>query len=289
MSEATRTLLILIGINTLLAWGAYIVLKTGQLSLGQAGFMAIGGYGAGVLTGEHGFALIPATLIAGAAAAAVGVLLGFPALRLRGLYLALLTIGFGELVVVGLANWDYVGGVSGLPVVGGTSLGLVWGCVAVALVFLVALGRSRLGWAMDAVREDDVAAASLGVNVTYIKLLAFALGGFVTAFAGALYANYQLFIQPGNFDFSQSVLIVLYVVLGGAETFIGPAVGAAVLTWLPELIRDLQEWRLFVYGALLVAVMAVRPQGLISRQTLHRAIAPARRRGDEAGKAGGVA
>jgi branched-chain amino acid transport system permease protein len=289
MSEATRSLLILIGINTLLAWGAYIVLKTGQLSLGQAGFMAIGGYGAGVLTGEHGFALIPATLIAGAVAAAVGVLLGFPALRLRGLYLALLTIGFGELVVVGLANWDYVGGVSGLPVVGGTSLGLVWGCVAVALVFLVALGRSRLGWAMDAVREDDVAAASLGVNVTYIKLLAFALGGFVTAFAGALYANYQLFIQPGNFDFSQSVLIVLYVVLGGAETFIGPAVGAAVLTWLPELIRDLQEWRLFVYGALLVAVMAVRPQGLISRQTLHTAVAPVRTRGDKAGKAGEVA
>lgn len=278
MSEATRTLLILIGINTLLAWGAYIVLKTGQLSLGQAGFMAIGGYSAGVLSGEHGLPLIPATLIAGAVAATVGVLLGFPALRLRGLYLALLTIGFGELVVVGLANWDYVGGVSGLPVVGGTSLGLVWGCVAVALVFLVALGRSRLGWAMDAVREDDVAAASLGVNVTYIKLLAFALGGFVTAFAGALYANYQLFIQPGNFDFSQSVLIVLYVVLGGAETFVGPAVGAAVLTWLPELTRDLQEWRLFVYGALLVAVMAVRPQGLISRQTLHAAVAPAQRR-----------
>lgn len=276
MSEATRTLLVLIGINVLLAWGAYLVLKTGQLSLGQAGFMALGGYGAGLLMAERGLALIPAMLVAGTIAAGAGALLGLPALRLRGLYLALLTIGFGELVVVGLANWEHVGGVAGYPVPGGASLGLVWGTVAVVLVFLVVLSRSRLGWAMDAVSEDDVAAASLGVNVTYIKVLAFALGGFVSAVGGALFASYQLFIQPGNFDFFQSVLIVLYVVLGGLETFVGAAAGAIVLTWLPELIRGLEEWRFLVYGALLVLVMAVRPKGLIARGTLRAPFAVAR-------------
>lgn len=279
-SAETLAILTFIGINILLAWGAWIVFMTGQITLGQAAFMAIGAYVAGVLTVKEGLDLIPAMLVAGLVAAVFGAAVGFPALRLRGLYLALMTIGVGKLVVVFFSNLEAVGGVAGFPGPAGTTIGLVWATVGIALVFVWLLSHSRLGWAFEAIREDEVAAAAMGVNVTYLKVLAFALGGFMTAVAGALWAHFLLFISPANFGFFQSVLIVLFVVLGGMQTLWGPALGAAVLTYLPEAIRGLDAWRFFAFGAVLVAMMAVRPEGLVSRRAtavlggLARSLAP---------------
>lgn len=265
MSEAFLSVAMLVGVNVLLAWGAYVVFMAGQLSLGQGAFMAIGAYVSGVLTVRLGLPLVPAMLVGGLAAAAFGAAIGFPALRVRGIYLAMVTLGVGEAVRVFFQNFEYTGANAGFPGPRGTSLPLVYVTLIVALAFVWRLSRSRLGWALTAVREDELAAAAMGLNVTSLKVLAFALGGFITAVAGALYAHFLLFIRPEMFGFHESVLIVLFLVLGGTQTFWGPAVGAVLLTVLPELARGLEAWRLFAFGALLVLMMAVRPQGLVSR------------------------
>jgi branched-chain amino acid transport system permease protein len=290
MSAEFLTLATLAGINILLAWGVYVIYLTGQISLGQGAFMAIGAYVSGVLTVNFGLPLIAAMLLGGVAAAVFGVILGFPALRVHGVYLVMVTIGVGVSVRVFFQNFEYTGGSAGFPGPSGTTLPLVYAVVLLGLLFLWRLTRSRLGWALNAVREDEVAAAAMGLNVTYLKVFSFALGGFITAIAGALYAHFLLFIRPESFGFEQSVLIVLFMVLGGVQTFWGPVVGALVLTLLPELMRDLEAWRLFAYGALLVFMMAVRPQGIITRNLLTslvrlaRRVAPAvfRSRGDDA-------
>ena len=270
MSEGWLTVAALVGINVLLAWGAYVVFMAGQLSLGQGAFMAIGAYVSGVLTVKLGVPLVPAMLVAGLVAALFGAIVGFPALRVRGIYLAMVTLGVGEATRVFFQNFEYTGGSAGFPGPRGTTLPLVLATVALALVFLWRLGRSRLGWALEAVREDELAAAAMGLNVTYLKVLAFVLGGFLTAVAGALYAHFLLFIRPEHFGFHQSVQIVLFLVLGGVQTFWGPAVGALLLTVLPELARGLEAWRVFAFGALLVLMMAVRPQGIVSRAMVAR-------------------
>lgn len=288
MSEAALTLATLVGINVLLAWGVYVVFLTGQISLGQAAFMALGAYSSGVLTVKFGVPLVPALLAGGLFAAVFGVLVGFPALRVRGIYLAMVTLGVGEAVRVFFQNFEYTGGTAGFPGPSGTTLPLVLAADALALALLWRLSRTRLGWALEAVRGDEVAAASLGLNVTYLKVLAFVLGGFITAVAGGLYAHFLLFVRPEHFGFLQSVTIVLFVVLGGAQTLWGPLLGAVLLTLLPELARGLEAWRFFAFGALLVLLMAVRPQGLLTRDLLVRlsGLAPrvaAARRRDGAG------
>lgn len=290
MSAEFGTFATLAGINILLAWGVYVVFLTGQISLGQGAFMAIGAYVSSVLTVNFGSPLIVAILIGGFASTLFGVAIGFPALRVHGVYLVMVTIGVGEAVRVFFQNFEYTGANAGFPGPTGTTLPLVYATVLVGLLFLWRLRGSRLGWALTAVREDEVAASAMGLNVTYFKVLAFALGGFITALAGGLYAHFLLFIRPESFGFEQSVLIVLFLVLGGTQTFWGPAVGALILTALPELMRDLEAWRLFAYGALLVVMMAVRPQGLVTRNAISwlsnftRRLVPATTSGDSDGR-----
>ena len=254
---------IFLGINALMALSVYVPLAAGLISLGQGGFMAIGAYTSAVMTkAGYPFAL---ALPAGALLAAVaGLIVGAPALRVRGMYLMILTLGFGEIVRVFFLNFEPTGGPSGL---GGippdTQLSWVVVACAVILLVLFRMRRSRLGRAMIAVHEDDLAAEAMGINLLRIKLTAFSLGALLAGLAGGFYAHQALFIDANQFDFAQSALAFLYVVLGGPATPLGPVVGAAILTLLPELLRFIQDWRMTFVGALLVLVAIWRPNGLI--------------------------
>lgn len=259
-----------VGINVLLALGLYFTLATGQFSVGHGGFMAIGAYSASILTVNFGWALIPAVLTGGAAAFVVGVLIGLPVLRFSHLYLAMATFGFGEIVRATFSVIDYVGGVGGMRGMMGTTAPMVLGFVALAALFSWLHSRSRWGLACDAIRQDEDAAAAMGIDVRLNKVLAFGLGAAITGIGGGLYAHHFFFIEPTSFGLHMSVAIILFVIFGGIETFWGAILGAAVLSLLPDLFRFLKDWYLFLYGLLFVLLMIFRPQGVIDRALLRR-------------------
>jgi branched-chain amino acid transport system permease protein len=254
---------IFLGIDILLALSLYVPLSAGLISLGQGGFMAIGAYLSAVLT-KAGIAFFFAILAGGFLAALVGLLVGIPALRIRGIYLMILTLGFGEIVKVFFLNFDPTGAASGL---GGIAPLTDWRWVAGACVLAFGvvwrMRYSRLGRAMIAVHQDDTAAEAMGINLTQVTLAAFCIGAFLAGIAGALYAHEALFIDPNQFGFARSAIIFLYVVLGGPANPFGPVVGTAVVDLLPEFLRGLQDWRMTVFGSLLVIVAIWRPDGLI--------------------------
>ncbi|MCZ7564069.1 MAG: branched-chain amino acid ABC transporter permease [Burkholderiales bacterium] len=258
------------GINILLALSAYAMLATDRLSLGNAGFMAIGAYVSSFLTVELGWNLYPA-LAAGACAAAVtGALVGLPVLRLQGIYFVMGTLAFGEVVRTFFQNFEPTGGAYGMRGMSGTSLEMIAAFVAVFVLLFLAFEVSRAGRAAYAVRDDDQAARSIGINVTGARLLALVSGALIAGIAGALFAHYALYIESGNFNFLVSANAVLFVILGGMQTFWGAVLGAVIFTLLPEALRFLADWRLSAYGALLVALMVLRPEGLLTRTFLIR-------------------
>lgn len=256
------------GINVLLAWSVYIVLMTGSLSFAQGTFMAIGCYAAGVLTVNFGWPLLAATLAGAACASVVAAVVGWPALRLRGVYLILVTIGITFCGRVLLENIEYVGGVAGFGGMTGTTNTAVLVTVGVVGACLFWISRSPLQRIFDAVREDDRVAASLGINVPLVRLIGFASGAFIAAVAGSLYGHYMSFVRPENFDILLSVYVVLYVVLGGVNNMWGAMLGATVMTLLPEYFRVLAEWRPTVFGLAILLMLLFRPQGLLSFRTL---------------------
>ena len=266
--------LVQLGINVILALSLYFPLSAGQLSLGQGGFMAIGAYLASWLTATLGWPWPLAFATAAAAAGLVGALVGLPALRVRGIYLVLLTMAFGEIVRVFFLNFTPTGaaqGFRGMPFV--TSLPLV-AVLAVLIAILAArTAASRMGRAFAAINRDELAAEVMGIDVTRAKLASFTVGAVVAGLAGALWAHYVQFIEPEEFGFARSVMPFTFVVVGGLQTFWGSLVGAAVLTLLPEWLRFLKEWRLALYGVAMLAVMIVRPQGLVD----HRLVDAVRR------------
>ncbi len=256
------------GINILLALGLYFTLATGQFSVGHGGFMAIGAYTASVLTVNFGWALVPAVLCGAGAAFAIGVLIGLPVLRFSHLYLAMATFGFGEIVRAVFSITDYVGGVGGMRGMMGTTAPMVLVFVAFAIAFSWLHARSRWGLACDAIRQDENAAAAMGIDVRLNKVLAFGVGAALTGMGGGLYAHHFFFIDPPTFGLQMSVAIILFVIFGGIETFWGAVLGAIVLSLLPDLFRFLKDWYLFVYGLLFIVLMIFRPQGVIDRRLL---------------------
>jgi len=258
------------GINALLALGLYFTLATGQFSVGHGGFMAIGAYTASILTVNFGWGLISAVLCGALAAFVIGVLIGLPVLRFSHLYLAMATFGFGEIVRAAFSVTDYVGGVGGLRGMQGTTAPLVLAFVALAMAFSWLHARSRWGLACDAIRQDEDAAAAMGVDVRLNKVLAFGVGAAITGIGGGLYAHHFFFIDPPTFGLQMSVAIILFVIFGGVETFWGAVLGAIVLSLLPDLFRFLKDWYLFMYGLLFVLLMIFRPQGVIDRRLLRR-------------------
>lgn len=264
------------GINVLLAWSVYVVLMTGSLSFAQGMFMAVGCYTAGVLTVNFGWPLLPATLVAAAFASIVAAVVGWPALRLRGVYLILVTIGITFCGRVLLENVEYVGGVSGFSGMSGATHITVLVTVALVGAALFWLSRSPLQRTLDAVREDDRVAASLGINVPVVRLIGFASGAFIAAIAGSLFGHYMSFVRPESFDILLSVYVVLYVVLGGVNNMWGALLGATVMTLLPEYFRVLAEWRPTVFGLAILLMLLFRPQGLLSFRTLSSRWKPAK-------------
>jgi branched-chain amino acid transport system permease protein len=252
------------GVNILLAWSVYIILMSGSLSFANGGFMLIGAYVSGVLSVRFGVPLLIAAPLAGAATFLFGVLVGFPALRTRGIYLILVTVGIAVSVRGVIESIDYVGGVQGLGGMAGT---LPWHVVALVVAVGLALwllSRSPLQRILDAVREDELVAGSMGINVVHVKLVCFGAGAFLAAVAGSLYAHYMLHVTPDEFGILVSVYIVLYVVLGGANNIWGPPLGATIMTMVPEMIRGIAEWRPTVFGLVIIVLLLLRPDGLLA-------------------------
>lgn len=272
------------GINALLALGLYITVSTGQFSVGHGGFMAIGAYVASIFTVNLGLPLVPAMVIGGACAFLVGGLIGLPVMRFDMIYLAMATLGFGEIVRSVLSTIDYVGGVAGMRGMSGTTIWHVLVTLAIVLVLAWLHDRSRMGIAYDAVRQDADAAMAMGIDVRQVKVGAFAIGAGITGMAGALYAHHILFIDPEAFGFPMSIAIVLFVIFGGLGVFWGPVLGAIVLTVLPELLHFIKDWYLFLYGGLYVVMMIWRPQGIVDRAMVNRIGRLFRRRTAPAGR-----
>jgi len=253
-------------INILMAWSVYIALAAGALSFGSSAFMAAGCYVAGLLTVQAGWPLLPACLAGGAAAGLLGFLLGFPALRVRGIYLILTTIGMSMSMVVVLENIDAVGGSVGL---GGMAGATLWHGVAAVMVvgaLLWWVSRSPLQRVLDAVREDEEVAGALGIHVVLVKLGAFAAGALVAGFAGGLYGHYLSFVRPDSFNVLVSIYAVMFVILGGVNNLWGAALGAAIMTIVPEQVAFMREWRPTVFALTIIVLLLVRPQGLLTRR-----------------------
>jgi branched-chain amino acid transport system permease protein len=261
-------LLLNVGTNIILALSLYITFKTGQVSLGHAGFMAIGAYFSAVLTVKFGVPLLLAVLVAGIPSALFGVLIGIPVLRLKGLYLAIATLGFGIIVQIFFENFSYTGASMGFFGMKGTSIALVYAIVLILVYVFWKLDKSRIGRAFEAIKEDEIIAESMGVNTVPLKVASFAIGAAIAGIGGALDAHHSFYIDAHDFGFMRSVTILLFLVFGGAETFIGAIVGATLLTLLPEWLRFLNDYRMIFYGFLLIFLMIFRPQGLIDKKLL---------------------
>lgn len=258
-----------IGINSLLALSLYITLSAGQLSLGNAAFAGIGGYTSGILTMHYG---APYLLSLGAGAIAPGLialLIGIPVLRLKGVFLAMATLAFGEVVRIAAVNLDITGGAQGLVGIPNTTKGWFIYVVLAAVCYVVARFRwSRAGWAFATLREDETAAATLGIHTTYYKTLAFTIGALIAGLAGAMYAHLNFIITPGEFGFSAAVQLLIYNIVGGTRAWYGPVLGAVLLTTLPEILRGIGvtagPLRMAVNGLILLLVILFLPNGLIS-------------------------
>jgi branched-chain amino acid transport system permease protein len=262
-----------IGINALLALSVYTTLSCGQLALSSAGFMAIGAYAAAILTlklqAPFPLALLAATLLP----ALVAVPLGLPVLRIRGVFLAIATVAFGEVVRLGLVNWDYVEGAQGLVAIPQkTSVGLVYAAVALALVVLWRIRGSKWGFALEAIREDEAAARTMGIHTTAYKLAMLVAGAALAGLAGALEAHFSFMVAPNGFAFGRVVDMLVFAVFGGTAAFYGPVIGAAFLTVLPELLREVAPLlgiepgplRTLVNGFVLLAIILFLPNGIVS-------------------------
>jgi len=242
----------------------YITLRAGMLTLANVGFMAVGAY-TSVLLHVNGHVPLPLAVLAGALAAGVlAIPIGIPVLRLQGIFLAIATIGFGQVVVGAILNTPVTGEGRGLTVPDASSslLPAYLSLVVVAYV-LWRLAGTRLGKAWDAVREDALAAEAQGIDVARYRMLAFVLGAVLAGYAGALEAHINFFIDTSLYSFQRVVGVLVFATLGGIGRVAGPVVGSTILTTLPEVIRFAQNYRDALYGAILIALVIFRPQGLL--------------------------
>src|SRR5262245_35021678 len=264
-------ILIYIGINVILAVSLNLINGiTGQFSLGHAGFLAIGAYVSAACTmfvwpqAPAPIALALALLAGGFAAALAGLAVGIPALRLRGDYLAIATLGMGEIIRVVILNTEAVGGARGMfgiPVLAGFFS--VYACTVTCVVVIWRLAYSTKGCAFFAIREDEIAAAAMGIDTTRYKTIAFIVGAFWAGLAGGLFAHVIGYIHTNSFTFLKSIEVVVMVVLGGMGSISGAIFAAAVLTVLPEVLRFGAEYRMIIYSVLLIVLMIARPTGLL--------------------------
>lgn len=264
-----------IGINIILAVSLNLINgHTGQFSLGHAGFMAVGGYSAAKLTltlqdvvppWAQPLLFITALLLGGVIAAVAGLAVGVPTLRLRGDYLAIVTLGFGEIIRVIFQTSETFGAATGLTgIPRWTSFGWAWGGAALCVFVITSLVNSTYGRGFIAVHDDEVAAGASGINPVRYKVTAFVIGAFFAGIAGGLYAHHKSFLSPTGFDFMKSIDIVVMVILGGMGRTVGVIIAAILLTILPEVLRGFADYRMIIYSLLIIVLMLARPQGLFT-------------------------
>jgi branched-chain amino acid transport system permease protein len=276
----------LIGVHTLLGLSAYIVLLTGQVSLAQAGFFAVGAYAAGMLTVLAGWHLVPALGASALSGAAVACAVGFPALRVKGLMLVIATLAFGEGVRLFFFNFDYqvakgdikIGPVGGegfrqirfFPENGWETwevMLFIWVFVVGAMALLWWFDRSRYGAVLRAVGEDELAAQSTGINLTAVKVSAMTVGGAIAGVGGGLYAHYTTHIEHASFNILLATFAVAYPIVGGLRSVYGTLLAVIfVQGFLVEGLRFLGDWRNLMFGALIVLAMNLRPSGILGRR-----------------------
>ncbi|MBP2651563.1 MAG: urea transporter, permease protein UrtC [Firmicutes bacterium] len=242
---------------------------TGQFSIGHAGFMAVGAYVSAILTVKFGISFVVAIIAGAAASALLGVLIGLPTLRLSGDYLAIATLGLGEIIRIVILNISYVGGASGLVgIPKDTTFTWAFALMVFSLLFIRNFVESSHGRACIAIRENEIAAEAMGINTTKYKVLAFALGAGFAGVAGALFVHYNYMAHPGSFTFLRSFDILTMVVFGGLGSMTGAVTGAVVLTLLTFFLADIPELRMVIYSVLLIILMLYRPQGLFGNKEL---------------------
>jgi branched-chain amino acid transport system permease protein len=270
-----------VGINVILAVSLNLITGyTGQFSLGHAGFMSVGAYLSAAVTMilgpkllgdsggtafQQGLLFFGALIVGGLAAAVTGLLVGVPSLRLKGDYLALVTLGFGEIIRVVFQNIDSLGGALGLNGIPPyTTIFWVLAFAALTVFTVLCLVHSTYGRGFLATRDDEIAAEAVGLDTTHYKIVAFVVGAFFAGIAGGLYGHFKLTITPSGFDFTKSIEIVVMVILGGMGNTIGIILAAILLTLLPEFLRPVAEYRMVLYSLVLIVLMIARPQGLFN-------------------------
>jgi branched-chain amino acid transport system permease protein len=245
----------------------------GQFSLGHAGFWGVGAYASAVygvyfaLPIDPAFNMLIAMAVGFIAAALCGLIIGIPCLRLKGDYLAIATIGFSEILRIIIMNTESLGGPRGFTSIPKwTNSYWVWGIAIFTAIFMLNLKRSAFGRAIISIREDEIAAETMGINLFRFKLFSFIIGAGIAGIAGSLVAHDQQFLHPNNFGFMFSVMILVMVILGGQGSVTGSIVGAVILTIVPEVLKmfnsDISSWRMSIYSALMIILMLTRPQGI---------------------------
>jgi branched-chain amino acid transport system permease protein len=251
-----------IGINALLALSLSVSLQAGQLALAQAAFAGIAAYVSAIASMQYHWPLAASVLLAVACSTLVAALLAYPVRKLRGIFLAIATVGFGEIVRVVVNNLNITGGAEGLSgIPNDVNTPIIYGALAVVALALALLARTKFALAVALTREDDAAARGVGVDVGMVRFLSLALGGAIAGLAGALYAHAFYFLSPGDFGFPRMEAILVWCVIGGVTSPIGAVVGAAFLSILPELIRPLADFREVTNGIILLAVILFAPGG----------------------------
>ncbi len=270
--------LVFVGINTMLAVALNLLLGyAGQISLGHAAFFGLGAYISGVCTAEYAFGPWPVMVLAAVAVGVLALIIGFPILKLKGHYLAMATLGFGIIVYILLNETvEVTGGPSGLSGIPNLSLGefvfdsdmknyyLIWAFTLFTMLVSVNLFHSRIGRALRAIHDSEVAARVMGVNARVLKVQIFAASAVISAVAGSLYAHTMTFIAPASFGFNLSVELVTMVIIGGLGSIYGSFLGAAILTLLPEFLRAVHDFDIVVYGLMLILMTMFMPGGLVS-------------------------
>jgi branched-chain amino acid transport system permease protein len=269
--------LVFVGINTMLAVALNLLLGfAGQISLGHAAFFGIGAYCSGIMTATFGFNPWYAMVVAACAGTFLAFIVGFPILKLKGHYLAMATLGLGIIVyIVFNEAVELTGGPSGLSGIPNLSVGnvvfdsdmknyyLIWGFTLATILISLNLAHSRIGRALRAIHDSEVAARVMGVNARLLKVRIFALSAFISAIAGSLYAHTMMFLSPASFGFNFSIELVTMVIIGGLGSIYGSLFGAVLLTLLPEMLRAFQDYDIVIYGLILILMTMFMPGGLV--------------------------
>lgn len=270
ISNYYKRIIILTCINIILAVSLNLITGfTGQLCLGHSGFMAIGAYVAAVMAAKFQMPFLLNLLAAGIFAGVMALIIGIPTLKLSGDYFAITTLGFCEIIRIVITNIDYLGGprgMTGIPIK--TTFASVFFIMVLVVIIVKNIVHSAHGRAMISIRENEIASEAMGINIKKYKILAFVIAGVIAGVAGGLYSQYVNFIDPKSFNFMKSIDIVIFVVVGGMGSISGSILSASILTFLPETLRSLQDFRLIVYPLVLILLMIFRPSGLLGKKEI---------------------